>query len=547
MLLNAANALLAGVLLALAFPLSLPAVRFPGVLAPIPLELLGANLSEGYIHLPWLAFVALLPLLVAVRHSSRPGEAFCYGYLCGVLWLLLHWLWLGSFGWVPVVLTALMYALPVGLFALLAHWLILQRRAGLITWGVAALWVGIEYLRSFGFWAFPWNFLGHTQAQNLPLIQVADLGGAYAVSFLVALVNAAIFTFITAAGGIRRSLGHAALAGAVLLFAYAYGEYRLATLPCPPSGAHLQVALVQGGAGSRQGWSDQVLTEALAAYVPVTDDVMQSWEEGRAAEHEMRAGFVGPVLEPELLVVWPESALPKALDQRRPALMPIQVSSLFEGRDNVALLMGALGQPSSDDKRENGSLLLEERGAMRWAYSKLRLVPYGEVVPFRNLVRFFDYPWGRRDLSEGRSLAPFTWRGHSLGLMICFDNVFTFVPRGQVRRGAGALILMTNNSWYDLQSGARQHSDIDVFRAVEYRRPMARVSTTGISHVISPEGRVVHETAMDKEGLIRTSLAPGKVVTPYLILGDLFAQLCLALGMMITIPAMLIGRSEGML
>ena len=95
-------------------------------------------------------------------------------------------------------------------------------------------------------------------------------------------------------------------------------------------------------------------------------------------------------------------------------------------------------------------------------------------------------------------------------------------------RGAEGLILVTNNSWYKLHSGIRQHCDMDVLRAVEYARPLARCSTTGWSHIIDPYGRVLETTSVESAGTILHEYATSNVATPYLVIGDLFAQVCQA-------------------
>jgi predicted amidohydrolase len=212
-----------------------------------------------------------------------------------------------------------------------------------------------------------------------------------------------------------------------------------------------------------------------------------------------------------LLFVWPESCIesPLEMDPRHVYQIPSRVRALVRNQPGAALLFGAIGYPRNDQELENGCLLLDSEGNAAWPYSKIRLVPFGETVPFREVVRFLEYPWPGGDISAGRQRQPFNWQGRSLGAMICYDNVFGFIPREQVRQGAQYLFLMTNNSWYKLRSGIRQHCDIDVLRAVECRRPLSRASTTGWSQAIDPAGRILAQTTAGGAGLIQISLLPG--------------------------------------
>ncbi|MBN2081971.1 apolipoprotein N-acyltransferase [bacterium] len=547
MVLRLICAILAGLLLAAASPLSLPEIPLPEPWGTLALGIPGWHAEAGFGQVAWLAFVALIPLLEAAKNSKSRLEAFGLGYLAGLAWLIPHWIWLISFGWLPVILLAAWFALPVGLVALAMKLIIDCRRPALVVWGIPAVWTGIEFLRSFGFWAFPWNLLGYTQAHQLPLIQVADLGGVYAIGFLIVLANTAGWAILSALGPLRYRLGHALAAGAVLLLVLAYGEWRLSEDYKSYTQPALNIALVQGGVDTFERWSDDRLQRSLDAYVPLSAEALDHWDVYQDREESGRFDLPGPRRMGEMLVVWPESALPRSMDPRRPERVPYEVQNLIDDHENSALLTGAIGRPTGGDESYNGCLLIGGGDDLRWPYSKVRLVPYGEVVPLREVARFLDYPWGDYDLSGGESLAPLRWRGHVLGLGVCFDNVFSFLARGQVKQGAGGLVLVTNNSWYQLASGIRQHCDMDILRAVEFRRPLARVSTTGWSHLISPSGRILTETAPYSSGLIEAVMWPGDTQSAYLRFGDLFALLCLLAGSLVVLGAAFAGPSEGIL
>ena len=61
---------------------------------------------------------------------------------------------------------------------------------------VPSLWIILEFLRSVVFTGFPWALIGHCQYPNILLIQLADIAGVYGVSFLVVMVNYALFSLI---------------------------------------------------------------------------------------------------------------------------------------------------------------------------------------------------------------------------------------------------------------------------------------------------------------------------------------------------------------
>lgn len=557
LLISITACILSALLLALSFPLSLPPemmqpLQSSGV--PIP----GWQAAGGFAQLPWLAFVALIPFLWVIRRSPSPAAAAGYGYLTGALWLLLHLDWIGSFGVAPVVMLTLFFSLPTALFAWLGQRIFNERSAVLACWGLPAIWTALEYLRSFGFWALPWNLLGYSQTASLKLIQVADLGGVFAVSFLVMLANCALFLLFSGHGGGQRALAHSLLAASLICAALGYGDWRIGQLEDMPREQRIQVALVQGGVDTKGRWSGDELQRMLGVYEPASEELARKWSgertEERRAQFEDSAdsdGFVadytGPLDEPQLLLVWPESCIPKRVEPAHPDDLPLGIWNIVESNENTTLLMGALSNPHNEDDWENTAVLVRPDHVIEWAYSKVRLVAYGEVVPFRGIVKFLDYPWGSRDLTGGRDTASFELRGVQVCPMVCFDNIFSFLFMREARRGSDMFLLITNNSWYDLKNGIRQHADIDVLRAVEHRRPLARVSTTGWSHFIEPSGRISQQSNTDELATLTQWEGRSSIHSWYTRLGDLFAQLCVLASILLGLKLVFAHRSEGWL
>jgi apolipoprotein N-acyltransferase len=682
--------------------------------APRPLTIPAWPARGEYAQYPWLAFLALWPLLL-VAWRSTPRAAFGWGYFAGTLWLALHLDWIGSFGAVPVVLLSAFFALPVGLFTYIAHWVIASRRASWIVWGLPSLWTALEYLRSFGFWAFPWNLLGYSQSGNLPLLQIAEWGGVFAVSWAISLASVSLFLLFCPLEGRpqrrrlhltyreepgdtlverrpdhdwaharRQRCGHALCGVAVLLLLHGYGAVRLMMLDAVKPAPALRVGLVQGGMETKESWSAAgVFERALQAYVVPSRAALVGWqaqhppdavwqplpvgsrlaprsgsssgdvarqveaarsarlrqatalpvagrpadrtpeaapsapsepprptgiplgrpvpldlrtapatgapaEAGPAAVAEGRAMAIPPdqrrpgktaapsappgeqtgadspfsrpaqpqqppppppsdAAHPAYLLVWPESCIPRLVYPPVSGSIPGEVNGLLQGQPGAGLLYGAAGDAHDMQHYENGAILLDGHNPAQWVYSKIRLVTYGEVVPFRGLVRFLEYPWGDQDISEGRTIHPFEFAGHKLATIICFDNLFGFVTRRAASEGAEGLLLITNNSWYDLPSGIRQHCDMDILRAVETRRALGRAATTGWSQLVLPSGRIADTSQLKAQAIVEQWMPLSKQLSVYTSIGDTFAQLCLLVAVVLSLRVLLVGRSEAFL
>jgi len=553
LLISLTACILSALLLAFSFPLSLP----PDMLTPLDqagLQLPGWH-SAGYAQLPWLAFIALIPLLEVCRRSTSMASAAVWGYFTGILWLLLHLDWIGSFGLLPVIMLTLFFALPTALFAWFAWRLLHEDSAALLCWGLPLLWTAIEYLRSFGFWAFPWNLLGYSQTASLKLIQVADLGGVFAVSFLIVLANCVLYLLLSKHGGGQRAWAHGLLGAGLFVAALGYGDRRISELDSQPREQRVKLAL---GVDTRDSWNQKQLVRMLGIYEPASEQLATQWTEeirtkrdadmaAAALEDGFVPDFTGPLDEPQLLIIWPESCIPKYIEPEYPDDLPLGIWNFLDKSENTTLLMGALANPHAPLRWENSALLVSRDHVIEWIYSKVRLVAYGEVVPFRGLVTFLNYPWGSGEISEGRETRALELRGMRISPMICFDNVLGYLFLREARSGSDMFVMITNNSWYDLKSGIRQHADIDIMRSVEHHRPLARVSTTGWSHFIDPVGRIEQQSATDQLATLSQWEGRSSGLSTYTRYGDLFAQFCLLITLLLCTRVLIAHRSEGWL
>jgi apolipoprotein N-acyltransferase len=478
----------------------------PGAKSGVPLALAALSgllliLSFPSADLGWLAWVALVPLLAAIRRSSLRGAA-ALGWVTGAIWFGGILAWLRLFGEPPFntilwMLAVSVEAIAVGLFALLGRWLWVGRRAPLLV--VPALWTLTEWLRCTGPWGFPWGVLGETQARWSTLIQCADLGGVWLVSFLVAWGNAVVVGLPLLAppphggrgeettavrnspfrgGEEGRGIRWFALALAVTLL---YG-----LLPRPdPSGPSIRVSLVQ---------ADNDFGEYLAL-------TRQAFGE-----------------RPDL-VVWPETVVPGD-PVENPAIRNVLAELAREG--DMVLLAGAPHE-DAEGRLKNAAVLVGPSGERTSAYSKVHLVPFGEYIPFRPWVPFLDRFPSVTDMHPGaeyHALGAEAGRIPRLGTMICFESAFPEIGRAFVRDGAGLLVVLTSDASYDRTSAPEHHARMAIFRAVETRRAVLQAATTGATFAVDARGRALGRLPMHRPGVLTLTVTPGTATTLYTRLGN---------------------------
>jgi len=477
------------------------------------------------VFLPWLAFIAPVPLFICLRRLERPLSAWLCGFICGYVFVYTGLFWISSFGQFPLHLMTAYLALWFGVFCVVL-WVLLRFRSG--RWNylvIPSAWVAAEYLHCFGATAFPWLTLGNVAFNMKPLLQLASVGGVFAVSFVQVFVAYAVFDLFWGRAELwfrLRSALVAALAVAAVLgwgvLTYSAYTRNEKTLPQP------KVALVQGGVGSLVSWSDQeFFRRASNAYIDTTRSELRE------------RGVPG-------LVLWPESAIPMVNDEDG-FVVPAGEASLWDEFPQLRLVQGML-MWNQLRQLQNVGVLLSSPSRPAGIYAKARLVPYGEFVPLGQVARFLSYPWGKEDLSAGIALEPLDAGELKLAMNVCFDSIFPGVSRAQVRKGANVIVLLTNNSWYPMPAGVEQHAMMDYFRAVENRRPLVRAATTGVSQFILPSGRLLAATEINERCYLEQPVPVSRARSFYLRFGDLFSVLCLLLAAGFFLFRAVVGVSE---
>jgi apolipoprotein N-acyltransferase len=255
------------------------------------------------------------------------------------------------------------------------------------------------------------------------------------------------------------------------------------------------------------------------------------------------------------LVLWPETALPLYLlhpanaglfTQIRRQADTLGISLLTGSPDMIRYPDSAHAPPGSkisvsgeSYETFNGAILLTPRDTVVQRYAKRILVPFAERVPYSTELAFLNamkWNFGLGGWNLGRDPGVMTMQegargGVEFGVMICYESIYPALVAGDVRRGARFLAVVTNDSWWGNTSGAYQHKQIGILRAVENRRWLVQCANGGISCFIDPFGRTVASTPMFVRTILAGSVEPRSDLTFFTLHGDWLAELCLVLSL----------------
>ena len=507
----------------------------------------------------FLAWFALVPLLVAIeREKESSPRSFALGWLWGVVFFFGTCWWLtyapihyAAFPW-PLAYFLLFWVVAVaavfpGLFAAITS--VLLRRFG--AWAflvVPFVWVATEFAR---FWITGnnWNAIGYSQFTNSKIASYSAYGGIELVGFTVAAQNIVLGALLLGALAMYGSITRKFFSNiksirnnrpTVDIFETAYdnkynglarnlviGFLLLSLINILWQNVSEFLIPVGGHVATKAAMAGDVI--AIQPNVPMSSLDSGRWAELRDRQVELAEKILSERNEEgksekgkgSTTVILPESPMNYQWDED---LEFQRFIGAFAARNNVSVLFNSAEPDPENHKYFNSAVMIDPTGREVAEYDKIYLLPFGEAVPvpldsvLPGFVGNFSYGKNYNLVPLGDAKA---------GIMICFESHFGQLSREYVRRGADAIIEMTNDGYLGPTPVLRQHLANAVFRAIETNRPVLRVTNVGITAYITERGEVLDATQPYTEDTRVWSVAKSDgSQTFYVMYGDWFAWLC---------------------
>ncbi len=470
----------------------------------------------------WFGFV---PLFFALRGPGRL-QSFLLSYLCGIIFWSITIYWLINVTLLGQILLILYLALYFGIFGVIVRRLsTIDHRLSTLLF-VSSLWVLLEYLRAHLLTGFGWALLGYSQYLNLPIIQIADISGAYGVSFLVMMGNVVAYSVFSRQPSAFSKIKKCLVFALSLSIILAYGRYQLSrqltaawaiggpTAAFWPAESRklFNISLIQGNIPQELKWTPGAEGFILDRYFGLSQEAAK---------------------DNPALIIWPEASVPGFLGEDEWVF-----KAIFEKAKSIGMPILAGTVVRAEDKYFNSALLIDTQGEIAARYDKLHLVPFGEYIPLKNTFRFLETIVPIGDFTPGRDytifrLSEFSGAPAKFAVLICFEDTIPETSRAFVRKGADFLVNITNDGWFGRSSAPYQHLSASVFRAVENRVPLARAANTGVSCFIDSRGRIISSVREGKgetfiPGFKSQAITLGAKGSLYCRMGDIFVFGCLA-------------------
>ena len=491
-------------------------------LNPVPASIL-AILAGGLLILPFrvealypVTWFALVPLLIAIR-DQKLIHATGLGWLAGTAAHLIGVYWLVGtmvrFGGIPPLVSLVLFLfiaaalgtiyIPFVLACRLLPDRSLDGRLGGALYIAAAFTAG-EYIFPS---VFPWR-IGYSQIRIPELVQIADITGAYGVTFIMALSAAVLYQLIIA---VRTKTKRYPWPGALVLtillaVSLGYGVMRLDTVR------------------DRMAVADKIRIALLQPNVPFDEKFDPSL--ATAHNQELFQMSAQAAARDASLIIWPETGYRSPIlgDTKRLDI-PVSLPSgtfLYIGANVFDQVVGGYNA-------YNSVLAVAADGSIVGRYDKHHLFPFGEYLPLSDvfpILKKYSGPISDFTAGTGPPIQTFP-NGITVGPLICYEDIFPGLSRRAATMGARVLVNQTNDAWFGDTAAPHQHLQLARFRSIENRLPMVRATNSGVTAVVSPTGAVTRQLRTFSRDMIVADIALPVMKTFYTAHGDVFAVLCL--------------------
>ncbi len=496
------------------------------------------GLSFPPLQLGILACIGFVPFLILTDSINSFSRFFRYSYFTFFLFSLISLYWVGGFthGKDPYLMIAgaalflwepLVLSLPAFVYFFIKK--SLNSKFSVITFPF--IWITMEWLYALGELAFPWLHIGNSQTYQLDKIQFADITGVYGISFWILVINVLIyflFKQIQSSSKIGKPSYYLTLCIAsvyIMPSFYRVDENSFHTAKGKP----INVGIIQPNIDPWNKW------KGANTFL------------GRWGQAQYYLKLIGQHINDSIdVAVLPESAillnLPAYSQQMQEFKSDVDSLniSVITGYVRVQYYETGIAPPTSSLIKGtnvrydsfNSIMFVEPQSNEVQTYSKMRLVPFAERIPYADKVPFLIEPlrWGVGISNWGLAHDSTVFTSKKFGskflAMVCYESIFPEFVSKFVDNGAEFLVFTTNDSWWGNTSGARQHNQYSILRAIENRRWVVRCANGGISSFVDPMGRMYDQTEMYTEAFIKHQIEPLQEKTFYTKHGDWFARIC---------------------
>lgn len=431
----------------------------------------------------WPLNIVIPFFIFIITKANSKSEAALLGWLFGFGFYLanLYWITIG----VGVYIAEFWWALPFSLtllpaylacyFAILSFAMYLIKDKNFFINSFVCFWVVIELLRSKLLTGFPWSLIAYSFSFSDIIIQVSSIIGSYGLGAIIIFSFSSLFYLLVK--NYKKLAVYSSITITLWIGIFYYGKDRLDSLPT--ENTEIKIRLVQPSVVQTDKWSLEKFWQNFAKHKKLSSD--------------NRLDF-----RPDL-IIWPEAAV--VLEPKYAEVLSA-LRSVVVGTKSILVTGGVTDNLSQNNRKKDkifaSIYAIKATGNLLFDYHKSHLVPFGEYVPYSDILPINKITPGLLPYSPGKPgfIVSLEELGLKIRPLLCYEIIFPDEVRMN-NRDADLILNLTNDAYYGNSSGPYQHFYIAKMRAVENGLPLVRVANNGISSIIDPVGRVLVKSSLN--------------------------------------------------
>lgn len=389
-------------------------------------------------------------------------------YYSMFFWLNVVNKWVGPIAFLGVLLLCLYLSIIFSFIFLLARKSFNSFWASVI--GIPLIWVLIEVVQSLGPLGISSQLIAYIIPAGTQLSHIAYFVTVYGLSLFIVMFNV-LYLF-------RTKSKSKSLIAAVILLAITSLMIQLYpfVLNLDKPVASIDVIMVQPNISQNKKVSQEFTAEIMGKYHSFINELSDKKAD---------------------LLIFPENTLPgtynnykyyyKSITQKLSGVKNIIIGSNYKDGNNFY----------------NSMIMHDSKGNVIDRYNKVRLVPFGEYIPFFNVVKNIlpEINFFNEQYSFGKKYNNFTVNDIKIGNSICYETIFPSTYFRQ--RDSGLFVAVTDDSWYDGTIGINMHHNITAYRAIESGRQILFAANTGVTCKFDRDGTSRNYVRPQESGYIQ--------------------------------------------
>jgi len=481
-------------------------------------------LSYEYIKIPYLIFIAFVPLLIVVLNETTIKKILIYCFITTLSHNILGFFWVAEavkefgelssfYSYLVLFLYSSFTYLSFLIFGISVFYLKKYFNEALFLYFILpSLFVISEFL---DFKIF-YMYIGSILILAPYLHQIMDLIGANALSFIIIFINICFYKIYTLilAKNYYSIIKYSSIIVNIILLLLLYGIFKENYNNKKNKEAiSINASIIQGNIGNSLKLEvSKALSFAKELNVNINDYTSQDLILKKYISMSEQAVLKYPATK---LIIWPETAYPGFFTDKS---LHTQYFLNFAKKIKIPFFIGAYSanfkENGTYDNYYNSIVHIRDDSNLTY-YNKTKLLPFSEKMPFSDTFPFLKNlisTMGDFGKGSGATIFKQIIDGITIKIapLICYEILIDSYFKSLVKNSPNLIVNVTNDSWF----GSREphnHFALARVKAVEYRIPIIRATNTGISAFIDINGKTL-VSALNSEAILNSDI---KLNNPY--------------------------------